>query len=154
MGHAGKMSVTQLSVFLENKQTRLLEVCDLLGENGINIHALQVAETSEYAILRLIIDQPEAAFRLLCEGDVQAFRGEVLVVEVSGEPGGLANLLRQCVSDGLTIEYLYGFFETGPDRALVAVRFSSMADAEDILQRRGVRLARVEEIGAGTRSMA
>lgn len=100
----------QISVFLENKAGRLAHVTRVLGEAGINIRALSIADTSDFGILRIIVNDPEKAYRILKEADFTVSETEVIAVQVPDSPGGLATVLEQMSDADLNIEYLYAFF--------------------------------------------
>jgi hypothetical protein len=100
----------QISVFLENKAGRLSHVTRVLGEAGINIRALSIADTSDFGILRIIVSDPEKAYRILKEANFTVSETEVIAVQVPDSPGGLATVLEQMSDANLNIEYLYAFF--------------------------------------------
>ncbi len=103
--------IEQVSVFLENKSGRLAELTRTLGDAGINMHALMVADTSEFGVARVICDAPERAKALLDEAGFGASIAKVLAVEVPDRPGGLADLLETLDAQGLNVEYAYCFVE-------------------------------------------
>ncbi len=87
------MAVRQISVFLENKIGRLAEITQILGNKEINIRALAIADTTEFGILRMIVDRPQKAYEALEERGFTVSQTEVVVVEVEGKPGGLAQVM-------------------------------------------------------------
>jgi len=96
--------VKQVSVFLENKEGRLVRALKYLGENSINIRALSIAETADFGILRLIVDKPEKASSVLKNAGFRVIETDVLAVEVSDEPGGLAQILGYLAKEKINIE--------------------------------------------------
>ncbi|MBO8126248.1 MAG: ACT domain-containing protein [Firmicutes bacterium] len=140
------MSVQQVSVFLENKAGRLAEVSRILGKAGINIRALSVADTSDYGILRLIVDDPGRAVEVLLEKGFSASETEVLAVEVPDEPGGLAQVLEVLEADGVNVEYMYAFVEKASDDALVIFRVSEPSRARAILSQQGINVIPAEKL--------
>ena len=101
------MKVTQLTVFLENRSGRLAEVADLLGAAGINIRGFSTTEAAEYAIVRLIVSEPDKARKLLHDAGFTTHFSQVICVSVPDEPGGLARVLDEVAAAGASIEYLY-----------------------------------------------
>ncbi len=132
------MKVTQLSVFLENKSGRLAALCRSLGENNVNIRAMSIADTSDFGILRLIVDQPEMAHKLLKEIGFAVNLSEVIAVEVKDKPGGLADILEVVQNAGLNVEYVYAFLEKASDDALVILRLDDLEKGINILNKHGV----------------
>ena len=98
--------VTQISVFLENRPGTLREATSILSEAGINLRALNIAETSDYGVLRLITEDPERTAELREQGFLAA-RTRVLELRVPDEPGGLDRVLRVIAENGFDIEYMY-----------------------------------------------
>ncbi len=141
------MKLTQISVFLENKRGRLHEVCALLGKNRINIRALNVAESEDFGILRMLVDNPrDAAVQLKKNGFVSSFT-DIVAVEVGDKPGGLAALLKAIDDNGLNVEYMYGFVEKASDKALMVFRFDEPDKAVTLLKKNGVTLVGKDGIG-------
>ncbi len=118
-------SVEQISVFLENKSGRLAEVTQILAEAGINLVALSIAETSDFGILRFICDQPAQAAEALQAGGFSVGRTEVLAVQVSHRPGGLAEAVEVIAPLDANIEYLYAFAGHSGREAVVVMRLEN-----------------------------
>ena len=127
------MKITQVSVFLENKKGRLLEVCSLLGKNNINIRALNVAESEGFGVLRIVVDRPQEAVELLKKNNLVANLTDVVAVEVEDKPGGLAKVLEVLRKNNINIEYMYGFMEKQSDNALMVFRFEEPEKAAKVL---------------------
>ena len=115
------MKVKQVSVFLENKTGRLNEVAQILGDAEINISAFTVADTSDFGVLRLIVDQPDKAFRILREKLFSVRINDVLLVNSTNNPGALSRLLNILSKEGIFIEYLYAF-SMNKDNAVFVIR--------------------------------
>ncbi len=115
----------QISVFLENKSGRLAEVCQTLGTNGVNIRALCIADTSDFGILRMIVDTPEVATQCLRDAGFSVGETNVLAVEIPDVPGGLGGVIS--LLEDVNVEYMYAFFTTVEGNAVVVFR---MADEE------------------------
>lgn len=103
------MLIEQLSVFLQNEKGRLAQMCRLLGDAGLNMHALVVADTDEYGVARVICDRPHSARRVLESAGFAVSVTRVVAVEVPDRPGGLAEVLECLDADGINVEYLYCF---------------------------------------------
>jgi len=140
------MKITQISVFLENRAGRLAEVTRILGECDINIRALSLADTSDFGILRLIVDKTDEALKALREKGFTASLTDVIAVEVEDRPGGLADILAVLQKGGINVEYMYAFVEKVSDRALLVFRFEDPMGAVKILQSQDVRVVGDKEI--------
>lgn len=133
------MGTTQISVFLENKRGRLADVTRLLTKAGINIRALSLADTADFGVLRLIVDDPAGCSRALRENGFVAQQTEVVAVEVEDHPGGLHRILEVLDSHGINIEYMYASLERQVDRAVVVMKIDEREEAQEILRQRGIR---------------
>ncbi|HBL77517.1 MAG: amino acid-binding protein [Bacteroidetes bacterium GWF2_42_66] len=107
------MIIKQLSVFLENKTGRLNEVTSLLGEAQINISAFNIADTSEFGILRMIVSDPEKALVVLKEASFSVSLTDVICLSTPNQPGALAKALNILADEGVFIEYLYAYSNEG-----------------------------------------
>ena len=139
------MKVEQLSIFLENKVGRLAEVTTVLAQAGINIKALSLADTSEFCILRLIVDDSEKAQAALKEKNITVGRTGVVAVEVPHTPGGLDNILQILEKCGVNVEYMYGFPYQNAE-AIIIFRFDRTEFAVETLLQNGVRIFTSDEI--------
>ena len=132
------MQVEQISVFLENKTGRLSEVTGILSEAGVNIRALALADTSDFGVLRLIVDNNEKAVAVLKENGFTVGKTEVVAVEVEDKPGGLHNILKTLRGQGINVEYMYAYVRhTGKD-AVMIFRFDNNQGAVDVLKKNGI----------------
>lgn len=129
----------QISIFLENKAGRLLHVTRTLGKAGINIRALSIADTSDFGILRIIVNDPDKAYKILKEAGFTVSETEVVAVQVPDTPGSLANILEQMNEENLNIEYLYAFIGTNADNALVIFKVEDIARALEAFNRKGIK---------------
>ena len=140
------MRVSQLSVFLENKSGRLADVTHALADAGINIRALSIADTIDYGLLRLIVNDPPAAKSALASAGFTVALTEVLAIEVPDKPGGLANIIDILAEVGINIEYMYAFVGRSGEHALVVFRIEKVDEAITILQQKGVRILTGQEL--------
>ncbi|MHB9093137.1 MAG: ACT domain-containing protein [Eubacteriales bacterium] len=140
------MKVQQISVFLENKSGRLATLTEVLGEAGINIRALSIADTSDFGILRLIVSNPANALKVLKEAGFTVSITDVIAVEVKDEPGGLAVVLKALEMAGINIEYLYAFLEKSSNDALVVFRVEQIDDALSLLAQNNINVLKGEDV--------
>lgn len=140
------MRIKQISIFLENKSGRLARVTRVLGENNINIRALSIADTTDFGILRLIVNDPDKAFSVLRETGFAVSSTDVIAVEVADRPGGLAEVLAILQGAGINIEYLYAFLQKATRAALVVFRVEQLDEAVNALQAGGIRILQGEEV--------
>jgi len=140
------MKVAQISVFLENKAGRLAEVTRVLGEAGVNIRALSLADTTDFGILRLIVDKYEVAREVLKSKGFTVGKTEVVAIEVPDRPGGLASVLAILAQAGINVEYMYAFVQHSGKNAVIIFRFDNLEDAISILQKEGIHIYKGEEV--------
>jgi len=131
------MKVEQISIFLENKPGALESVMRLLKDADINIRSLSLADTSDFGILRLIVNDANKALRVLNDNGLRVSRTNVVAVEVPDRPGGLHSILAVLTQHGINVEYLYAFIEKSGENAVIIFRFDSPDDAISILQKNG-----------------
>jgi hypothetical protein len=127
------MKVKQLSIFMENRAGRMAEIARQLGEARINIRALSLADTSDFGILRLIVNDVDKAMKILKDSGHTVSLTEVVAVEVPDSPGGLASVLEPLRDAGVNVEYMYAFVEKATDKAVVIFRFEDVDAAVKVL---------------------
>ena len=140
------MKVEQISVFIENKSGRLAEVTRILGDAGINIRALSLADTSDFGILRLIVNDREKAKAVLKESGFTVSKTEVVAVEVPDRPGGLSQILQTLDSHSINVEYMYAFVERCGENAVIIFRFDETDKAILALQDKGFNVLEGERL--------
>ena len=123
------MNVEQLSIFIENKSGRLAEITNVLGSVGVNIRALSLADTTDFGILRLIVDNVEKAQLVLKEKGFTVSKTEVVAVEVPDTPGGLSSILHLLDEAAINVEYMYAFVERCGGNAVIIFRFDETEKA-------------------------
>jgi len=131
--------IQQLSVFLENSAGRLGQLTRALGDAGINMHALMVADTEQFGVVRIIADEPHRAKQILDEMGFSAKLTPVVAVEVPDRPGGLADVIEALGGSGINIEYAYCFVEPKGDAAVDVFKIDQ-AGAENVLVSSGFRV--------------
>jgi hypothetical protein len=134
------MKVEQISVFIENKSGRLAEVSGVLGDANVNIRALSLADTSDFGILRLIVDDSEKALNVLRERHFTVNKTEVIGVEVPDSPGGLSSILKILDSNQINVEYMYAFVERSGNNAVIIFRFDNVDQAIAVLLKNAVNI--------------
>lgn len=132
------MKIKQLSVFLENRTGHLRHICTALAEAGINILTLTMADTSEYGILRLIVQEWEKAKQILEDLNATVNVVDVMAIEVPDTPGGMDHILRIVEEAQLGIDYMYAFHTRKNENAVIMIRFSHPEIAEKLLTEMGV----------------
>jgi hypothetical protein len=142
------MKVKQISVFLENKSGRLATITKVLGDNGINIRALSIADTTDFGILRLIVSAPAKAVSVLKKYDFTVSETEVIAVALADEPGGLARVLAVLDSVGVNIEYMYAFVGQTHGNAVMVFRVEDIDRAIALLADSAVQLLESEDVYA------
>ncbi len=140
------MKVRQISVFLENTSGRLAEVTEVLGRNEVNIRALSIADTSDFGILRLIVNDPDKAYKALKEEGYTVSENRVIAVEIADKPGGLASCLKIFEECKVNIEYMYAFVGNAGDNAVVVFKIRDINWAVEELKKRRVKLLADEEV--------
>ncbi len=136
----------QLSIFLENKEGRLLNTLDIIEKLDINIRALSIADTSEFGILRLIVTEPLKVKEKLEENNFIVKLTDVLAVAISDEPGGLNKVLRLLDENDINLEYLYAFVEQQKYNAIVILRLEDMNEGYKVLNEGNATIIKPDEI--------
>ena len=125
----------QITVFLENKPGRLEEVTGCLADENINLHALSIADTTDFGILRMIVSDPDRALRTLKEKDFMVKTADVIAVAMGHSPGSLHKILRELRNLDISIEYMYAFTSRHKDYdAIVIFSLSDQAAALEKLK--------------------
>ena len=138
------MIIKQLSVFLENKSGRLTEVTEALASAHINISAFSIADTSEFGVLRMIVNKPDEAVQALKNKGISVHITDVVGVIVPHEPGGLHRMLNILSAEGISVEYMYAF--AMGDRATVIIRTEAIQGTIAILQKHKMELLKASDI--------
>ena len=132
------MRAEQISIFLENKSGRLAEATSILAGAGVNIRALSLADTSDFGVLRLIVDDTQKAKEVLRAAGFTVGKTDVVAVEVEDKPGGLNHILEVLQSAGLNVEYMYAFVQQSGNNAVMIFRFDHIEEAVEVLQANNV----------------
>lgn len=131
------MTSKQLSVFIENRKGRLSQVLEVLKENDVNILSLSLADTTEYGLLRLIVNDPKLGKEKLSEKGFSSLLSDVLIVKISHKTGSLQELLKKIEKADVNIEYMYGLSIENED-AYVVLKASDAEKTFDVLRENGI----------------
>lgn len=140
------MRAEQISVFLENKAGRLAEVTGILSDAKVNIRALALADTSDFGVLRLIVDNNEKAVEALKNRGLTVGRTDVLAVEVEDRPGGLHSILNLLNEAEINVEYMYAFVQHSGKNAVMIFRFDNVDEAVKVLEKNNVKVINGSEV--------
>lgn len=138
------MIIKQLTIFLENKSGRLAEVTKVLGENSINISALSVADTSEYGLLRLIVNDGEKAVKLLKDAEFSVNLTDVICLSVAHQPGALYDAIEILSEANVSIEYMYAY--ALGSKAAVIMKVSDAKEAIYVLTEKNIELLKADDV--------
>ncbi len=140
------MKIRQLSVFLENRSGRLAAIAKALGNAGINIRAMSLADTSDFGILRLVVSDIDMALTRLSDLGFTVRENSVVAAAVPDVPGALGNVLSILQRSGINVEYIYAFVEKAEDEAILIFRFDDIDRAIDIMFENGIRVIPEKEL--------
>lgn len=132
------MKLHQISVFLENKPGRLTKPCDALAHAGINILTLSLADTQNFGILRIIVEDWKKAFNVLEKAGAVVKITEVVAIKVPDSPGGLSGILHVFEKAGINIDYMYAFTTKRGGDSILIMRFDKVDEAIEILRQSGI----------------
>ena len=139
--------VYQISVFLENRAGQFAEITGVLAENGIDLRAISIAETTDYGILRMIVDNAEKTTALLMQHGYLLSMTPVLVIAVSDKPGGIAPVLATIAEGNIDIEYMYSLFTHNEGKAYIVFRVAEAEKFISLLAGHGITPCTSEELG-------
>jgi len=139
------MFMKQLSIFIENREGRLEEVLTVLKKNNMNIISMSLADTSDYGLLRLLVNDPEAGKKALKENGFSSMISDVLAIRLRHEVGQLQELLEVICKSGINIEYMYAL-STGTADASIVIKTSDLEKAAKLLEETEVELVSAKEI--------
>lgn len=140
------MLIKQISIFVENKPGRLSYITNILKENNIDIRALSIADTKDFGILRLIVNDPEKTCEVLKTAECTVTITDVLAVGINDEPGGLSVVMDTLYKNTISVEYMYAFVSKTDDIAYVILRVADNSKAAEVLKSAGIKLLTSKEI--------
>lgn len=139
------MFIKQLSVFVENSAGKLQQIIEELGKGGVNLRALSIAETADFGVLRLIVDDESKARGILKEMGVISKTTDVIAVYIDDKTGGLAAVLKTFTENSVNIEYMYAFLGRKEGKALMVLKADDGEKAARMLHENGLELASPDE---------
>ncbi len=140
------MRAEQISIFLENKAGRLAEVTSILAEADVNIRALAIADTSDFGVLRLIVNDNQRAIEALRNRGFTVGKTDVVAVEVEDRPGGLYRILDLLYKAEINVEYMYAFVTQSGSNAIMIFRFDNIEEAVKLLKENNVTVINGSEV--------
>ena len=141
------MAIKQITIFLENRAGRLLEITQLLAYNKIDLRALNIAETTDYGLLRVIVDDSEKALKALKDSGAIATTTEVLAVAVPNIPGGLNTLLQVLANANVDVSYMYSIFGHTDENAYMILQLNDADEVAELLKSKGITVVNEEKLG-------
>ena len=141
------MSIHQISVFLENRAGQLAEITKLLAQEHVDIRAISIAETADYGVLRMIVDDAQKATTILMQHGYLLTMTPVLVVAVPDQPGGIAPVLATLAEGSIDIEYMYSLFTHIEGKAYIVFRVAEAEKFISLLESHGITPSTNEELG-------
>lgn len=140
------MSINQLSIFVENKAGRLANISEVLFEANVDIRAISIADTSDFGILRLIVDKPDKAVSALKNANIAVSVTSVIAIGINDKPGEFYKAIRILADEGIGIEYMYAFISREENKAFVILRINEENRALEILQKNGISILTAEQL--------
>lgn len=140
------MAVKQISVFIENKSGGLAAITDELAAANVNLRALSIAETSDFGVLRLIVDDVFKAGNVLKENGHIYTITDVIAVAAEDKPGSMAKIVSVLAQEGISLDYAYAFFAQSADMACMIIRVEDMKTAVKLLSKNNFRLLTEEDV--------
>ncbi len=140
------MYIKQLSVFVENKDGRLAEITTIIANAGIDIRALSIADTTDFGILRLVVDKPYEAEKILKDAGLTVSLTDVIAIGIPDRPGGFAETITAVANQAVAVEYMYAFISREQDRAYLIMRVADNETAIAALKAQGCDLLDGESV--------
>lgn len=141
------MTIPQISVFLENKAGQLADITGILSENQVNMRAINIAETTDYGVLRLIVDDASRASSILLKQGFILTMTPVVGVAVPDTPGGLSRVLSVISDAGIDVEYMYSVFGQKDGQACMIFRVADSDGMTAVLEKSGISTIAGEDLG-------
>ena len=140
------MAIDQISVFVENNVGRLAEVTAVLGDAGIDMRAMCIADTTDFGILRIIVSNPKRAVEILKAADCVVSVSQVIAVSIPDTPGSLSRVIGILSDAGIGVEYAYAFITRKKGNAYVILRVEDNERTEEVFARNGIETAEASEL--------
>lgn len=141
------MYIQQISVFIENKPGNLAALTSFLADNNVDLRALEIADTADYGIIRLIVDDPFNTLTLLKDNDWVCTMTPVIGVKIPDTPGGMAKIMTILADAGVSLDYVYAFLSKVAGSALLVLRVQDNDAVASILKKNGIEIVDQEKLG-------
>lgn len=132
--------IKQITIFVENKFGEVAKIIDMLGNNDIDISALSIADTTDFGILRMIVDKPDLATEVLKNDGIMAKSTDVIGVAIDDKPGGLARALKVLTQNDIVIEYMYAFMGKKLGKAMTVLKTDNMEKTLEVLRQNDIEI--------------
>ena len=140
------MFIKQISVFMENRPGRLAEITKVLSDNDIDMRAIIIADTTDFGILRMIVDDPEKAERVLRENNMTASVTDVLAVSIDDTVGAFSKVIALLKEENISIEYIYSFIGEKSAKAVIVIKTNDSEHAIQLLQQGGINVMSSDDL--------
>ena len=140
------MTIEQISIFIENRKNALAEFTNVLATHNINMRAMSLADTSDFGIARIIVDNVEQVMGALERSHYIVKSTPVIAVEIPDEAGSLNKILKILADNGRNVEYMYGFTGRKTNSAYMIIRCTDVAETEKVCEKNGIRMVGQEEL--------
>lgn len=142
------MLIKQISVFMENRPGRLAEIIKLLSDNNIDMRAINIADTTDFGILRMIVDEPLKAEAVLRENNMTASVTDVIAVSITDSVGAFSKVIEILKDAEISIEYIYSFIGEKSAKAVIVVRTNDCEKSVEILTENGINVLSSKDLGS------
>jgi len=140
------VAIKQISIFMENKSGRMARVAKALGDAGVNIRALTIAEVGDFGVVRMVVDDTARGYKVLRDEGFTVSETDVLAVAIKDSPGGLYEIVNTLGENEINVDYAYAFVTAKAERAMLILRVDDISGATRVLNEAGVRVATGKEI--------
>lgn len=140
------MFIKQISVFMENRPGRLAEITKVLSDNDIDMRAINIADTTDFGILRMIVNDTERAETVLRENNMTASVADVLAISIDDSVGSFSRVICLLKDDEISIEYIYSFIGEKSAKAVIVIKTNDGEKALALLQKNDVRVLSLEDL--------
>ena len=140
------MYVKQISVFMENRPGRLAEITKILSENSVDIRAINIADTTDFGILRMIVDDEEKAEKVLRGNNMTANISDVIAISISDSVGAFSNVIELLKDKNISIDYIYSFIGEMSSKAVIVLKTSDLDLSINVLRENGVNVLSKEDV--------
>mgnify|MGYP002562728750 FL=1 len=140
------MLIKQISVFMENRPGRLAEITNVLSENNIDMRAINIADTTDFGILRMIVDDPDRAEKVLRENNMTASTTDVIAVSIDDTVGAFSKVIMLLKKEDISIEYIYSFIGEKSAKAVIVVKTNNNERSVALLQQGGIAVLSPDDL--------